>query len=85
MEAFLKSLQLEHLAEIFRKQEVTLKMIPELTHDNLKDMGISKFGHRHKLLKVVSDSNPIVVLDESHDKDDIIQHLTSPFISNMPK
>ena len=51
MSAFLASLQLEKLREIFDREHVTVDILAEMGHEDLKQIGITAFGHRHKLIK----------------------------------
>lgn len=51
--SFLNSLGLEHLRDIFEKEDITLDILAEMGHDELKTIGINAYGHRHKLLKGV--------------------------------
>jgi hypothetical protein len=48
--AWLKSLGLERLADVFRENEITEKLLPSLTAEDLKDLGVSVVGHRRALL-----------------------------------
>uniref|UniRef100_A0A665VYG3 Poly [ADP-ribose] polymerase n=1 Tax=Echeneis naucrates TaxID=173247 RepID=A0A665VYG3_ECHNA len=50
---FLKNLGLEHLKEIFDHEKITLDVLVEMGHHELKEIGINAFGHRHKLIKGV--------------------------------
>ncbi|XP_019773681.1 poly [ADP-ribose] polymerase tankyrase [Dendroctonus ponderosae] len=48
---FLVSLNLEHLLEIFDREQITLDILAEMNHEDLKQIGISAYGFRHKLIK----------------------------------
>ena len=48
---FLASLGLEQLREIFEREQISLDILSEMGHEDLKQIGISAFGHRHKLIK----------------------------------
>ncbi|XP_059398460.1 poly [ADP-ribose] polymerase tankyrase-1-like isoform X1 [Carassius carassius] len=48
---FLKSLGLEHLRDIFEREQITLDVLADMGHEELKEIGINAYGHRHKLLK----------------------------------
>ncbi|XP_047228404.1 poly [ADP-ribose] polymerase tankyrase-1-like isoform X2 [Girardinichthys multiradiatus] len=48
---FLKSLGLEHLRDIFQREQISLDVLADMGHEELKDIGINAYGHRHKLLK----------------------------------
>ncbi|XP_076060253.1 tankyrase isoform X2 [Oratosquilla oratoria] len=51
--AFLNSLNLEHLLDIFEREDITLDILAEMGHEELKTIGVNAYGHRHKLLKGV--------------------------------
>jgi tankyrase len=48
---FLSSLSLDHLREIFEREQISLDILAEMTHDDLKGIGVLAYGHRHLLLK----------------------------------
>ncbi|XP_063992926.1 poly [ADP-ribose] polymerase tankyrase [Diachasmimorpha longicaudata] len=48
---FLGSLGLEHLLELFEREHITLDILAEMGHEDLKQVGISAYGYRHKLIK----------------------------------
>ncbi|KAJ8952906.1 hypothetical protein NQ318_006523 [Aromia moschata] len=48
---FLSSLNLEHLLDIFEQEQITLDILAEMSHEDLKQIGISAYGFRHKLIK----------------------------------
>ena len=48
---FLASLGLEQLREIFEREQISVDILSEMGHEDLKQIGISAFGHRHKLIK----------------------------------
>ncbi|KAJ8981566.1 hypothetical protein NQ317_009826 [Molorchus minor] len=48
---FLASLNLEHLLDIFEQEQITLDILAEMSHEDLKQIGISAYGFRHKLIK----------------------------------
>ncbi|XP_055036759.1 poly [ADP-ribose] polymerase tankyrase-1 isoform X4 [Misgurnus anguillicaudatus] len=48
---FLKSLCLEHLRDIFEREMITLDVLADMGHEELKEIGINAYGHRHKLIK----------------------------------
>lgn len=51
MGAFLSSLGLEQLREIFDREHVSVDILAEMGHEDLKQIGITAYGHRHKLIK----------------------------------
>ncbi|XP_051272906.1 poly [ADP-ribose] polymerase tankyrase-2-like isoform X3 [Dicentrarchus labrax] len=50
---FLKNLGLEHLLEIFDREQITVDVLVEMGHRELKEIGINAYGHRHKIIKGV--------------------------------
>uniref|UniRef100_A0A671KRW8 Poly [ADP-ribose] polymerase n=1 Tax=Sinocyclocheilus anshuiensis TaxID=1608454 RepID=A0A671KRW8_9TELE len=50
---FLHNLQLVHLLEIFDREQITLDVLVEMGHKELKEIGINAYGHRHKIIKGV--------------------------------
>ena len=51
--SFLSNLGLDHLRDIFEKEQISMDVLVEMGHDALKDIGINAYGHRHKILKGV--------------------------------
>jgi tankyrase len=54
--SFLSSLGLEHLREIFDREQVTIDILLEMGHEELKQIGVHAYGHRHRLLKGIMSS-----------------------------
>uniref|UniRef100_A0A6M2E1R5 Poly [ADP-ribose] polymerase n=1 Tax=Xenopsylla cheopis TaxID=163159 RepID=A0A6M2E1R5_XENCH len=52
--SFLNSLGLEHLLELFEREQITLDILAEMGHEDLKQIGIAAYGFRHKLIKGMS-------------------------------
>lgn len=50
---FLKNVGLEHLYDIFEREQITLDVLIEMGHKELKEVGINAYGHRHKIIKGV--------------------------------
>ena len=48
--AWLKSLGLEQYEPAFRENAIDADVLPKLTVEDLKDLGITAVGHRRKLL-----------------------------------
>lgn len=44
-------MNLEHLFEIFEREQITLDILAEMGHEDLKQVGITAYGFRHKLIK----------------------------------
>merc|ERR1719430_139544 len=49
--AFLASLGLEQLREVFDREHISVDILAEMGHEDLKQIGVTAFGHRHKLIK----------------------------------
>ncbi len=52
---WLKQLGLERYEQAFRDNAVDLRVLPELTADDLKELGVTAIGHRRLLLKAIAD------------------------------
>ena len=59
---WLRSLGLERYEAVFRENEINEKVLPNLTAEDLKDLGVSIVGHRRTLLDAIAalraESNP---------------------------
>jgi class 3 adenylate cyclase len=53
--AWLRGLGLERYEQAFRENEIELRVLPELTADDLKELGVAAIGHRRLLLKAIAD------------------------------
>jgi class 3 adenylate cyclase len=52
--AWLHSLGMQQYEEAFRDNAIDATVLPELTADDLKDLGVSLVGHRRKLLAAIT-------------------------------
>ena len=52
--AWLRELGLERYEEAFRENEIDAEILPKLTADDLKDIGVTTVGHRRKLLEAIA-------------------------------
>src|SRR6516225_5351967 len=52
---WLRGLGLERYEQAFRENEIDLRVLPELTADDLKELGVGAIGHRRLLLKAIAD------------------------------
>lgn len=52
--AWLRSLGLERYEPAFRKNEIDGDLLPNLTNEDLKDLGVRLVGHRRKLLSAIT-------------------------------
>ena len=62
--AWLHSLGMQQYEEAFRANAIDAAVLPELTADDLKDLGVNLVGHRRKLLAAIaalrSDVGPVL-------------------------
>ena len=40
---------------VFAAEHISMDVLVEMTHDSLKDIGVSAYGHRHKILRGIKD------------------------------
>src|SRR6516225_628621 len=52
---WLRRLGLQRYEQAFRENEIDLRVLPELTADDLKELGVAATGHRRLLLKAIAD------------------------------
>src|SRR6201987_3983466 len=52
---WLRGLGLERYEQAFRENEIDLRVLSELTADDLKELGVAAIGHRRLLLKTIAD------------------------------
>src|SRR5215472_14296126 len=52
--AWLHGLGLERYEAAFRDNEIDWAVLPQLTADDLKDIGVTAVGHRRKLLQAIA-------------------------------
>jgi class 3 adenylate cyclase/predicted ATPase len=52
--AWLRELGLERYEQAFRDSEIAADILPKLTADDLKDIGVTIVGHRRKLLEAIA-------------------------------
>jgi class 3 adenylate cyclase/predicted ATPase/ABC-type transport system involved in cytochrome c biogenesis ATPase subunit len=53
--AWLRGLGLERYETAFRENEIDLAVLPKLTADDLRDIGVTAVGHRRKLLEAIAE------------------------------
>ena len=54
VEAWLQSLGLERYVPAFRDNEIDWEVLPKLTSDDLREIGVAAVGHRRKLLDAIA-------------------------------
>ena len=52
--SWLGSLGLGQYEAAFRDNDVDLRLLPSLTSDDLRDLGVASVGHRRRLLAVIA-------------------------------
>src|SRR5215468_11001427 len=52
--AWLRGLGLEQYAQLFRDNDIDGEILCGMTAEDLKELGISSFGHRHRLLNAIT-------------------------------
>lgn len=52
--SFLASLQLDQLIDMFDREQITLEILAEMGHEDMKQVGVSAYGFRHKILKGIA-------------------------------
>ena len=51
---WLRRLSLEQYEAAFRENDIDQTVLPSLTHETLKDLGVTSVGHRLKLLEAIA-------------------------------
>jgi len=54
IEAWLREMGLERYRQAFRENEIDAEILPKLTIEDLKDIGVTTVGHRRKLLEAIA-------------------------------
>jgi hypothetical protein len=73
---WLRSLGLEQYEAAFRDNAITGKVLPNLTADDLKDLGVGMVGHRRTLLDAIAYCGRRSAMSE-HVENDYVQILTA--------
>lgn len=50
---FLTDLELEHLLHILEREQISMDVLMDMSHDDLSSVGVTAFGHRHRILRKV--------------------------------
>jgi hypothetical protein len=61
---WLRALGLEQYEAAFRENAVGAELLPDLTADDLKDLGVTLIGHRRQLLKAMAALRPDAQADD---------------------
>jgi hypothetical protein len=54
IEAWLQGLGLERYVSAFRDNEIDWEVLPKLTSEDLREIGVAAIGHRRKLLDAIA-------------------------------
>jgi hypothetical protein len=54
IEAWLQGLGLERYAPAFRDNEIDWEVLPKLTSEDLREIGVAAVGHRRKLMGAIA-------------------------------
>lgn len=54
---FLQNIHLEHLTEKFKNEEISFDILVKMTDNELKKIGITKFGNRKTIVDAI-ETNP---------------------------
>jgi class 3 adenylate cyclase len=61
--AWLDALALGQYTEAFRENDIDADTLPDLTAEDLKELGVSSLGHRKKLLAAIAETFPAQFAD----------------------
>jgi SAM domain (Sterile alpha motif) len=66
---WLRSLGLEHYAPAFEQNHISPELLPSLTAEDLKELGVASVGHRRQMLEAIAAlrAAPKALLDELRD------------------
>ena len=59
---WLHGLGLQQYEQAFRDNAIDAAVLPELTAEDLKDLGVSLVGHRRKLLAAIRPAGPMMFM-----------------------
>ena len=64
---WLRQLGLERYEAAFRENDVGVAVLPSLTAEDLKEVGVASVGHRRQLLEAIAElrGDPVAVADQS--------------------
>jgi predicted ATPase len=85
---WLRSLGLGKYEAAFRENEIDETVLPGLTHENLKELGVTALGHRLKLLDAIaalSRRKPVLVIfEDAHWIDPTSLELFGRIVDKIP-
>ncbi|KAJ0170043.1 hypothetical protein K1T71_014649 [Dendrolimus kikuchii] len=51
LQTFLSGIGLEQLASVLEREQITVDILCEMSHEDLRAVGVAAYGHRHRLIK----------------------------------
>ncbi|XP_053623238.1 poly [ADP-ribose] polymerase tankyrase isoform X2 [Plodia interpunctella] len=51
LQTFLSQIGLEQLTSVLEREQITVDILSEMCHEDLRAVGVAAYGHRHRLLK----------------------------------
>ena len=75
IEEFLSGVEFDHLLPMFQREQITIDILVDMSHEDLQSIGITAFGHRHRILRKVKElvhnggaqpSEPVGVASAKH-------------------
>src|SRR5262249_31043306 len=67
--AWLRGLGLEQYAQLFRDNDIDGEILCGMTAEDLRELGISSFGHRRRLLNAITAIAPLGGVPQTRDMD----------------
>ncbi|XP_041989095.1 poly [ADP-ribose] polymerase tankyrase [Aricia agestis] len=56
LHTFLTSIGLEQLGPVLEREQITVDILSEMSHEDLRAVGVAAYGHRHRLIKAARNS-----------------------------
>ncbi|KAI6653202.1 glutaminase kidney isoform, mitochondrial isoform 1 precursor [Oopsacas minuta] len=66
---FLRTIEMEQFADLFEREHITLDILTEVSHNDLKEIGILTYGDRHRILKSVAIDSHTQITPEINSED----------------
>ena len=82
LKTFLEDISLGHLLTIFEEEDVSLDMIPHMSHEDLKQIGVKTFGQRFLIISAGNKLN--LVAKEDTVEENNFHDPTNPVAEDIP-
>ncbi|XP_068626122.1 poly [ADP-ribose] polymerase tankyrase-2-like [Battus philenor] len=56
MEAYVSRIGLEELCPVLEREQISVDILSEMSHEDLRAVGVAAYGHRHRLIKAARQS-----------------------------